>query len=120
MVSANTLTEFRLRPWVDYSENIICGFVIFLVGCRLGGALGTSLPQLGKHLPLVNKTCSSQRPHQSPAQQEHVLGQPGQHLHIPRAGAGLWIKALITTRRRSPIYALSVICPLRAAYLSPL
>lgn len=62
MFPSNVLTELRLCPRVDYPENIICGFVIFLVRRRLGGALGTSLPQPGKHLPLQNKTCSAQSP----------------------------------------------------------
>lgn len=89
-LSATALTKFRLCPWVDYSENVICGFVIFLVGRRLGGALGTSLPQLGKHLPLHEQNLpftsrpapdhAGQRSHRlaggAPAQQEPVLCQP--------------------------------------------
>lgn len=47
-----TLTELRLRARVYDPEDIVCGFVIFLVRGRLRRALGTSLPQLGKYFPL--------------------------------------------------------------------
>lgn len=46
------LTKLHLCPRVDDPEDIIRGFIIFLVGCRLRGALGASFPQFGEHLPL--------------------------------------------------------------------